>query len=172
MIIWQVSSSSLVKSGRRTTSPRISTVWSSPRLSTLEAYRKVSLTCHREDINIQFIADKMEKRREKEKKTKTGKGANESKETRWENIPSPPAQHRLKLKALASCYRTLWTDSHRCPRTSPASAGSHPCSGRRMWSWRRASQDGERSHWEKPPHTWLITARVTKSFARRRICKL
>jgi hypothetical protein len=43
MIIWQVLSSSLVKSGRRTTSPRISIVSSRPRLSTLEAYRKVSL---------------------------------------------------------------------------------------------------------------------------------
>jgi hypothetical protein len=43
MIIWQVLSSSWVKSGRRTTSPRISIVSSRPRLSTLEAYRKVSL---------------------------------------------------------------------------------------------------------------------------------
>ncbi len=33
----------MVKSGRRTTSPRISIVSSRPRLSTLEAYRKVSL---------------------------------------------------------------------------------------------------------------------------------
>ncbi len=45
MIIWQVLSSSLVKSGQRTTSPRISIVSSRPRLSTLEAYRKVSLKC-------------------------------------------------------------------------------------------------------------------------------
>jgi hypothetical protein len=43
MIIWQVLSSSLVKSGRRTTSPRISIVSSRPRLSTLEAYGRVSL---------------------------------------------------------------------------------------------------------------------------------
>jgi hypothetical protein len=43
MIIWQVLSSSLVKRGRRTTSPRISIVSFRPRLSTLEAYRKVSL---------------------------------------------------------------------------------------------------------------------------------
>jgi hypothetical protein len=52
----------------------------------------VSLTCHREDINIQFIAEKTEKRREKREKDQNRKvGKREQGDEMGKYPPPPPA---------------------------------------------------------------------------------